>query len=65
MQDNSQTHILKNFAKKYGFACTTVSPHFPEANGAAESAVKIVKRILQQPDIFLALIAYCGTPINV
>lgn len=37
---------FREFAKKYGFTCTTVSPHFPQANEAAESAVKIAKKIL-------------------
>ena len=59
----TSTHF-KEFAKKYGFICTTVCPHFPQANGAAESAVKIAKRILRQPDIFLALIAYRSAPIT-
>ena len=50
--------------KKYGFTCTTVNPHFPQSNGAAENAEKIAKRILWQPDIFLTLMAYCSTPIT-
>ena len=49
----TSTHF-KEFAKKYGFTYTIVSPHFPQANGAAGRAVKIEKRILRQPDIFLA-----------
>ena len=55
---------FKGFAKKYGFPYTTVSPHFPQANGAAESAVKIAKRILRRLDIFLALMAYHSTPCS-
>ena len=40
------------FAGKYSFRQTFSSPHFPQSNGEAESAVKIAKRILQQDDIF-------------
>ena len=41
-----------------------MSSHFPRANRAAESAVKIAERILRRPDIFLALMAYRSTPIT-
>ena len=52
------------FTKKYGSTCTILSPHVPHANGAAENAVKIGKKILRQPDIFLALMAYRSIPIT-
>ncbi len=55
---------FREFVKKYGFTCTTVVHHFPQANGAAKRAMKIVKKILQQPDIFLTLMAYHSTPIT-
>ena len=59
----TSTHF-KEFAKKFRFTCTTVSPHFPQANGAAKSAVKIAKRILRQADISIVLMIYCSTPIT-
>ncbi|XP_054279566.1 uncharacterized protein K02A2.6-like [Macrosteles quadrilineatus] len=37
---------FKDFAKEYGFEATTTSPYFPQANGGAENAVSIAKRIL-------------------
>ena len=35
-----------------------------QANDEAESAIKVAKRILKQPDIFVALMAYCSTSIT-
>ena len=51
------------FKAKCGFKDTTPSPHHPQANSAAESCVRIAKRILKQEDPFLALIAYRAAPI--
>jgi transposase InsO family protein len=53
---------FKNFAKECGFKHITTSPHFPQANGQAESAVKIAKKIIQQDDPFTALLQYRATP---
>ena len=64
-EGNLQTHLSENLLKKYKITCTTVSLYFSQANGAAESAVKIAKKILRQADIFLALMTYRSTPIGV
>lgn len=53
---------FKRFAKHYGISLSTSSPHFHQANGAAESAVKIAKSILSQPDVHIALLNYRNTP---
>ncbi|XP_052817965.1 uncharacterized protein K02A2.6-like [Mya arenaria] len=55
---------FKNFAQEYKFKQTFSSPCFPQANGEAESAVKIAKRILRQSDIFAALMEYRATEIE-
>ena len=54
---------FEDFTAKYGFRHTTSSPHHHQANGAAESGVRISKRILKQEDPFLALMAYRATSI--
>lgn len=62
MELSSQASVILHFL--YGFTYSTVSPHFPQVNGAAESGVKIAKRLLQQPGTFLALMAYHSTLIS-
>jgi hypothetical protein len=52
----------KDFAKEWGFEITTSSPHFPQANGAAERSVQTCKKILSQADPALAMLNYRNTP---
>jgi len=54
---------FEEFAKSWGFVHSTCSPYHSQANGAAESGVKIAKKIVQQDDPHLALLTYHATPI--
>ena len=55
------------FAQSYGFKQTRTSPHYPQSNGKAESAVKQAKKILRMArasgnDFYLALLNVRNTP---
>jgi transposase InsO family protein len=67
VSDNGPPFNSKDFARfaeDYGLIHQTSSPHFPQANGQAESAVKIAKKLLSQPDLDVALLNYRSTPLS-
>lgn len=68
MSDNGPQYSaasFNNFAKEYGFTHITSSPRYPQANGAAERAVKTVKELLDKnDDPYLAMLDYRSTPLE-
>lgn len=72
MSDNGpqfSSHEFKNFAKDYEFKHVTSSPKYPKSNGEAESAVKVIKRMLSKckhdkTDPYIGLLNLRNTPKN-
>lgn len=57
------SHMFATFRKEWQFEHTTSSPHFPQSNGKAESAVKIAKRNLRRcKDSELGMLELRNTP---
>ena len=67
LTDNGPQFSAESFAQftqSYCFTHTTSSPRFPQANGEAERAVKILKEILRKnEDPHLALLTQRTTPL--
>lgn len=53
------------FAQEYNFRHVTSSPHYPQSNGLAEAAVKIIKGSLDKSkDPYETLLAYRTSPLK-
>jgi len=56
---------FRQFAKDYNFKWKSSSPRYPQSNGQAESAVKLIKRIYKKSDDpYLGLLAYRNTKLE-
>ena len=70
VSDNGPAYASEEFhefASKWELRCITTSPHYLQANGKSESAVKICKNLLKKSqlpksDIHLALLNHRNTP---
>ena len=59
------SYETQEFAKEFNFQIITSSPKYPQSNGKAENAVKIVKNMLKRTkEINTALMEYHATPIT-
>ena len=61
--------VFTTFATDWMFDHNTSSPRNPRRNGQADMAIKTIKGLLTHAkwsgqDPYLALLAYCSTPVN-
>jgi hypothetical protein len=56
---------FRNFVNRYCITHSVSDPFRPQANGCAERAVQVAKRLLQTDDPFASLLAYRNTPLDV
>ena len=67
VSDNGPQYSSQRFAdfsKEYNFVHTTSSPHYPQANGEAERAVRTIKSLSKKnSDHYQALLSYRTTPL--
>ena len=59
------SNSFKKFVKEYDFEHQVTDPYFPQANGCAERAVQVAKRLFRTADPYLSLMAYRNTPVEV
>jgi len=68
MSDNGPQYSSKEFeefALDWEFKHKTSSPHYPQSNGQAESAVKAMKSLVKKSkDLYKGLLAYRSTPLQ-
>ena len=68
MSDNGpqySSNLFSEFAKAYNFCHQTSSLRYPQANGAAERAVRTMKSLLEKNiDPYVAMLAYRSTPLE-
>jgi transposase InsO family protein len=66
LTDNGPQFVSVDFASfcdLYGITHVTSSPYWPKGNGKAESAVKVMKALMNKStDIYMALLHYRNTP---
>jgi len=65
VSDNRPQLEFKHIASQCGFEHKTSSPHFPQASGEAERAVKTIKQLLKKAeDVYQYLLVYQATPLQ-
>ena len=56
---------FQEFGKSWGFQIITSSPHYPQSNGQAESAVHTAKNLLRKCDnLRIGVLSYNSTPLH-